>query len=119
MKRSELEEIIIEEINNYLEERAKRAGVGKGKDGKYTSAGTVPQEKGRKMSASQITDRKEIGKKLLNLWRRGGKKGDQFRQSVKRYAEKNDISITGDRKKVYSIIWAIASGKALKSGAKQ
>lgn len=112
MKRSELEEIIQEEIYNYLEE--KRAAVGKNKQGKFTSAGTVPPQKDRKMSGSEISAREKLGKKLLNLWRRGGEKGNRFRESVKKYADDHGLSIEGDRKTAYSIIWAIASGRAMK-----
>lgn len=112
MKRSELEEIIQEEIYNYLEE--KRAAVGKNKQGKFTSAGSVPPQKKRKMSDSEVSAREALGKKLLNLWRRGGEKGNRFREQVKQYAKKHDISIEGDRKKTYSIIWAIASGRVMK-----
>jgi hypothetical protein len=113
MKRSELEEIIREEINSYLAEREKRAAVGKNKDGKYTSAGTVPAIRNRTMSPAQIARRKTLGSKLLNMWRRGGKKGDKIRQAVKTHAANNEISIDGDRKKAYSIIWAIASDRVL------
>lgn len=96
-------------------EKRKRARIGKSdRTGTWTSAGTVPYEQGREMSDEQIKNRKEIGKKMLNVLRRGGKVGNEFRkkliaQLVKRKKPTN-------RQYQYSMVWANASSVALNGG---
>jgi hypothetical protein len=113
-----LRQIIQEELNKVLyeeREKRKRARIGKSdKTGTWTSAGTVPYEKGRKMSDEQIKNRKEIGKKLLNLLRRGGAVGKSFRDKINSQLDKRGKPT--NRMHQYSMVWANASDIALKGG---
>jgi len=96
-------------------EKKKRARIGKSdRTGTWTSAGTVPYEQGRKMSDEQIKNRKEIGKKMLNVLRRGGKVGNEYRKKL--IAQLEDREKPTDRQHQYSMIWANASSIALKGG---
>lgn len=96
-------------------EKKKRARIGKSdRTGTWTSAGTVPHEQGRKMSDEQIKNRKEIGKKMLNVLRRGGKVGNDYRKKL--IAQLAARKKPTGRQYQYSMIWANASSVALNGG---
>jgi hypothetical protein len=130
MTRNELKEIIREEIENILAEtgfldeakkRKKRASFGKtfvnksdpSQGERYTSAGTVPITRDRKMSAAQVAARKALGAKLLNAFRRGDKHGKKLRRNITGHAIKQ-LGKKPSRKEMYSFIWALASDWTLK-----
>lgn len=114
------------EVDGHLEpsnvheakKRKPRAGVGKKKSGEgYTSAGTVAPERGRKMTRQQIKNRKEIGQKMLNAYRRGGEQGKNLRKSLVSALKSNKPEpYPTDKLHQYSKIWARASAIALKGG---
>lgn len=138
MKRSELEEIIREEIQLALSalsedaplhekdgEKKKRAGYGKyinkKGDSKFDSIGTVPTIRKRKMTASQVQARKRIGEKILNAMRRGTNEKNKIKAALTRHAEKHGFE-NPTRKVLASFVWAMASdyairGKDFKTGS--
>ncbi len=101
-------------VHEAKEPRPPRPGVGKKKSKKggarFTSAGTIPPKKGRVLSDTQIKTREEIGKKMLNTFRRGGPEGKKFRDSLNKSLEADKLPT--DRKHQMSKIWARASGMA-------
>jgi len=121
MTRSELEEIIMEEISAILNEideiaeiavkRGKpRAGAGKEFKGKpnpigpnktqYTSAGTVNSVRNRKLGpkgSAKYEERKKVGQKILNALRRGGSAGRALEARIKKQMEKHGGPIKGSR----------------------
>jgi hypothetical protein len=117
-----LRQLIREELQNVLNEqtgkepraRAPRPSVGKkkGRGGaRFTSAGTIPPTSGTKMQSGQVRNREEIGKKMLNLHRRGGEVGKKFRAKINGQLEKKGLPTS--KKHQYSQIWANASGMAV------
>lgn len=91
-----------------------RPSIGKKKSKKggarFTSAGTIPPEKGRKLTDTKTKNREEIGKKMLNVFRRGGAQGKKFRNQIQ--GQLDSKGLPGDRQHQYSQIWANASGMA-------
>lgn len=105
MTRSELEEMIVEEIEAALAEIAML-------DEKYTSAGTVPRVHGRTMTPAQVAAREQLGVKILRAVKGGGK-NNRLRRAFIRWAQKNDKPITS-QKIMNSYAWAMASDWAIK-----
>lgn len=99
MNRSELDQLIREELETILQE-------------KYTSAGTVPRTHKRKMTPAQVAKREQLGQKILSAIKTGGDK-NPLRQAFKRWAEKNDHPINSEEK-MNSYAWAMASDWAIK-----
>ena len=95
-------------------EKKKRPGIGKKKNKTggegFTSAGTIPPTQGRKLTDTQINNRKEIGKKMLNTLRRGGEAGRKFRERIT--GQLDNKGLPTDRMHQYSQIWANASAMA-------
>lgn len=94
-------------------EKKPRPGVGKKKassGARFTSAGTIPPVKGGKLGAGQVKNREEIGKKMLNTFRRGGEVGKNFRAQISSQLDRKGLP--GGRKHQYSQIWANASAMA-------
>jgi hypothetical protein len=131
MKRSELEKIIREEIQNvfaeldmmneFLEERKKRAPYGKkyrtpdAKTASYYSAGSVPDKHGRKLGPGGAAKREEIGKKILNAMRRG--KNDPQARKLQRNIKGRAIKKLGknpSQEEILSFVWALASDMVAK-----
>lgn len=117
--REELKAVLKERVQNNVyeaKERQPRPGVGKAKSKKggarFTSAGTIPPEKGRTLSRTQIQNREEIGKKMLNMFRRGGVEAKNFRNKIQ--GQLDSKGLPSDKKHQYSQIWATASGMAAK-----
>jgi hypothetical protein len=112
MTRSELEEIIVEEIEAALAEIATL-------DEKYTSAGTVPLVHGRTMTKAQIAKRHTLGNKIFSVLKGGsGDKEDKnkLRAAFIRWAASHDRDAT-DEKTMNSFVWAMASDWAIKGKA--
>jgi hypothetical protein len=107
MKRSELEEIIREEIEKYLQENSVSL------EEKYDSDGTVPRVHNRTMTPAQIKKRESIGKKILKAISNGDDKKNPLRRAFIRWAAKNDKPITSE-KTMNSYAWAMASDYAIK-----
>jgi hypothetical protein len=95
-------------------EKKKRPRVGKKKSGRFTSAGSVPNKIGRKLTPSQISNREQIGKKMLNALRRGGPAASNFRDKLNAQLDARDKPT--DRMHQYSMIWANASSIAARGG---
>lgn len=137
MRRKELEEIIFEELQAALREldeatfimekkpRDPRARPGQkfkpdSKTQVYTSRGTVPNNRGRKMTGPEIAKRKEIGKKIINTLRRGteggsaknNSPGTKLKRALQRHAKKHGWN-PNDLKTIYSFAWAMATDYAL------
>lgn len=110
MKRSELEEIIREEIQKYLGEQNESLQE------KYDSDGTVPRVQNRKMTPAQIKKRESLGKKILSALKKGDDKTNPLRRAFIRWAKKNDRPITSE-KVMNSYAWAMASDYAIKGKA--
>lgn len=100
------------EVHEKKEPGKPRPAIGKGKSGKYTSAGTIPNVVGRKMKSSQVREREKEGAKMLNTFRRGGAEGAKFRDTINNQLKSKGLPTT--RKHQYSQIWALASAVALK-----
>lgn len=130
MKRSELEQIIVEELTSILTQlseiavtKNRKASFGKKLKKKqnpagpnkqsYDSAGTVPTIRNRKMTKSQISKREQIGKKIVNAMRRGKKDSNKVYQSLLRHAEKHGYE-NPSQKQLLSFAWAMASDYAIK-----
>lgn len=79
---------------------------------RFTSAGTIPYEKGRELNPAKVANREAIGIKMLNVHRRGGPIGRAYRQKIKAQLDSKGLPL--DKKHQYSQIWANASGMAAK-----
>lgn len=112
--KEKLRQIIKEEIQSVLAEqetsKKRRAGIGKGKGGRFTSAGTIPNIQNRKLTPAKIKNREEIGKKMLNTFRRGGAAGKDLRDKIQ--GQLDNKGLPTSRKHQYSQIWANASSMA-------
>lgn len=109
MNRSELEEMIIQEIQEALKEFESL-------DEKYTSAGTVPRIIGRKMTPAQIAKREDLGEKIFSVLRgsSGGKKEqNKLKNAFIRWAASHDRD-ANDEQVMNSFVWAMASDWAIK-----
>lgn len=98
MNRTELQQLIREELEAALQE-------------KYTSSGTVPRVHKRKMTPAQIQKREQIGKKILSTLKRGGKNG-RLRKKFEMWAKENDHPIDSEDT-LNSYAWAMASDFAI------
>ena len=118
-----IRQIIREELDKLVEQTAepqRRSAVGrrgdtgkkKGSSARFYSAGTIPNVQNRKMTPNQVKNREQIGVKLLNLFRRGGSVGKDFREKIKNQLDQKNLP--QDRKHQLSQIWANASTMALK-----
>jgi hypothetical protein len=141
MKLWELHELIFEELEAALKElneapkksttspakKRKRASIGKKwtdaekTSSNYTSRGTVPVQRNRKMTPAQIQKRHEIGQKLLNALRARGpgspgkpgkSTGAKLWRALRNHAKKHGWN-PSDRKTIYSFVWAMATDMAL------
>jgi hypothetical protein len=123
MKRHELEEIIMEELESMLSEimaenfimESLTAIDEKKKQGrtKYTSSGTVPSIRGRKMSPGQVEARKGLGRTILKAVNWGNQDTNPVKRGFYKWAQQNDRPIKSD-KDLYSFVWAMASDYAIK-----
>lgn len=119
MNLDEFKNTIREIVRNELMERERkpRPGIGKRiskkKGGaRFTSAGTIPTIRGRKLNTQKVSNREEIGKKMLNAFRRGSGVGSELRDKINTQLDSKGLPT--DRKHQYSQIWANASDMAAK-----
>lgn len=106
MKRSELKELIREELHAILNERSLA-------EAEFTSAGSVPRKHGRKMSQAQISKRDTLGRKILSALDKGKNTNNSLRKAFKKWAAKNDHPISSE-KTMKSYAWAMASDWAIR-----
>lgn len=106
MKRRELEEIIMEELQKALSERGLN-------EAEFTSAGTVPRVHKRKMTPAQIQRRDTLGRKILKAISSGSDESNPLRRAFIKWAQDNDHPIDSEEK-MNSYAWAMASDFAIK-----
>lgn len=103
-------------IHEAKKPKAPRPSVGKTKSKKggarFTSAGTIIPIKGGELSKTQVKNREEIGKKMLNVHRRGGIEGKNFRNKIIGQLDAKGLPLS--KKHQYSQIWANASAMSAK-----